>query len=505
MSPQRPRATDAMQKIAILYDASQAVISTFDLDEVLSQILSILRDYFHIHRVAVVLLDPETQMLHVRSHTGWNRESEEMGLALGKGLIGTAAKLKRPIYAPNVAKDPRYIQSIPSTKSELAVPLIVRNEVVGVLDCQSDEEDFFDADTIDLLTLFSTQASIALQNAKLYSAEQRKSAQLEAINAIARQTTAVLDIDQLLQKACHFMLHSFAVDQVAMLLLEDGQLVLRAQEGKLTPRMTVGGSLSPGTGLCARAISSGKPVMENDVGRVAGYVPGFEETRSELCLPLVSLGETLGVLTVESAHANAFTAADVQPLESVADICAAAIQNARYFEKVKQMAYLDGLTGIFNRRYFETRVAEEIERAQRYQNELSVIMIDVDNFKKLNDEFGHLLGDETLRQVSSILAQNLRKVDIACRYGGEEFVILAPQTSGEHAQGVAEKLRKMVEGWSFPGVPRPVTITAGVSSYPANGKTRDELVKAADDALYRAKQDGRNRVLVAGSGLATTA
>ncbi len=494
-----------MQKIAILYDASQAVISTFDLDEVLSQILSILRDYFHLERVAVVLLDEDTNTLHVRSHTGWNRESEEMSIPLGKGLIGTAAKLKRPIYAPKVTQDPRYIMSIPSTRSELAVPLIVRDEVVGVLDCQSDQEEFFDAGTIDLLTLFSTQASIALQNAKLYSNEQRKTAQLEAINAIARQTTAVLDIGELLQRSAHFILQSFAVDHIAMLLLEDGVPVLRAHEGRLTPRIQTGSQVLPAAGLCARAIASGKPVTENDVSRVEGYVPGFEETRSEMCLPLVSLGETLGVLTVESAKANAFSAADVQPLESVADICAAAIQNARYFERVRQLAYLDGLTGMFNRRYFELRIAEEIERAQRYDNELSVVMIDIDNFKKLNDEFGHLLGDEALRQAATIFSQNLRKVDIACRYGGEEFVILAPQTSGDHAHAVAEKLRRVVEGWSFPGVPRPVTITAGVSSFPANGRTRDELVKAADEALYRAKQDGRNRVQLAGSGLATTA
>ena len=493
-----------MQKIAILYDASQAVISTFDLDEVLSQILSILRDYFHLQHVAVVLLDPVTNVLRVRSHVGWNRESEETTIHLGKGLVGTAAKLKRPIYAPKVSQDPRYIMSIPSTQSELAVPLIVRDEVVGVLDCQSDQEEFFDTETIDLLTLFSTQASIALQNARLYSNEQRKAAQLEAINNIARQTTAVLDIGELLQKSCHFILQSFVVDHVAMLLLEDGMLVVRAHEGRLTPRIPAGTQMPP-AGLCARAITSGKPVTENDVSVVEGYVPGFEETRSEMCLPLVSLGETLGILAVESAQKGAFAPADAQPLESVADICAAAIQNARYFEKVRQLAYIDGLTGIFNRRYFEMRMAEEVERAQRYENQLSVIMIDIDNFKKLNDEFGHLLGDEALRQVSAIFAQNLRKVDIACRYGGEEFVILAPQTSGDHAHAVAEKLRKVVEGWSFPGVPRPVTITAGVSSFPANGRTRDELVKAADEALYLAKQHGRNRVQLAGPGLATKA
>ncbi|MGZ4837213.1 MAG: sensor domain-containing diguanylate cyclase [Terriglobales bacterium] len=486
-----------MQKIAILYDASQAVISTFDLDEVLSQILSILRDYFHLQRVAIVLLDPETNILRVRSHTGWTQQTEVADIPLGKGLPGTAAKLKRPIYAPKVEHDPRYIMSIPSTKSELAIPLIVRDEVVGVLDCQSDQEEFFDPETIDLLTLFSTQASIALQNAKLYSAEQRKSAQLEAINTIARQTTAVLDIDELLRKSCQVIRQSFAADHVSMLLLEEGQLVLRAQEGRLTPLMTVGAALPAGAGICGLAVSSGKPVVENDVSHAPGYVVRYEETRSEMCLPLVSLGEAIGVLTLESARANAFSLAEGQPLESVADICATAIQNARYFEKVRQMAYLDGLTGIHNRRYFEMRIAEEIERAQRYQNDLSIIMLDVDNFKKLNDEFGHLLGDETLRQVSTIFSQHLRKVDFACRYGGEEFVILVPQTPADQAQGVAEKLRKVVEGWSFPGVPRPVTVTAGVASYPLNGRTRDELVKAADDAMYRAKQSGRNRVLLA--------
>ena len=484
-----------MQKIAILYDASQAVISTFDLDEVLNRILTILRDYFHLQHVAVLLLDAETQAISVRTHAGWNKESEEMRIPLGKGLIGTAAKLKRPIYAPRVKDDPRYICSIPSTRSELAVPLLVRDEMVGVLDCQSDQEDFFDPETIDLLTLFSTQASIALQNAQLYSQEQRKAAQLEAINAIARQTTAVLDLQELLDKACNHILHSFPVDHVAVLLLDEQQrLALRAELGHLSARIARGGTLPPGAGLSGRAIQSGKPVVENDVQAVPGYVHGFEETRSEMCLPLICFGETLGVLALESARKDAFPPGDVQPLESVADICANAIQNARYFERVRQMAYVDGLTGMFNRRFFEMRILEEIERAQRYRHGLSIIMVDIDNFKKLNDEFGHLLGDEVLRQVGTLFSQQLRKVDMACRYGGEEFVIIAPETGGDQATAMADKLRKVVETFPFAGVPRPVTISAGIAEYPACGEDRDALVRSADAALYSAKQEGRNRI-----------
>ncbi len=493
-----------MQKIAILYDASQAVLSTFDLDEVLSQILCIMRDYFHLQHVAILLMDPETQTLRPRTHAGWNKYSEKTCLPLGRGLVGTAAKLRRPIYAPDVSHDPRYIPTIPSTRSEIAVPLLVRNEVVGVLDCQSDVPNFFDSDTIDLLTLFSTQASIALQNAQLYSQERRRAAQLEAINALSRHTTAVLDMDELLEKSCSTILSAFPVDHVAILLLEEQRLYLRAHKGRLTLRFPERGDIPAGAGLTRRAVDSGRPVVENDVTSVKGYVPGYVETKSEMCLPLISLGETIGVLALESARAGAFTANDVQPLESVADICAAAIQNARYFDRIRHMAYVDGLTGIFNRRYFEMRITEEMERARRYENALALIMVDIDHFKRLNDEFGHLLGDEVLRQVSTLFDQNLRKSDIVSRYGGEEFVVLMPQTTVEHAASAAEKLRKTVEAHSFPGVARPVTISMGVASFPVDGDSRDALVAAADRALYIAKQAGRNRVIVASSHAANS-
>lgn len=124
-------------------------------------------------------------------------------------------------------------------------------------------------------------------------------------------------------------------------------------------------------------------------------------------------------------------------------------------------------------------------------------MVDIDHFKQFNDEFGHLLGDEVLRQVSAILSQQLRKSDVLSRYGGEEFAIVAPETGLESALAVADKLRRVVESWHFPGVARPVTISAGVAEFPLQGGTRDELVRAADEALYAAKQSGRNRVVTA--------
>jgi diguanylate cyclase (GGDEF)-like protein len=482
------------QKIALLYDASQAVLSTVDLDEVLNQILTIVRDYFNLQSGSVLLLDASKQELFVRAHFGQACQQPGYRISIEQGLIGAAARLQRPVYAPDVSKDPRYMAQVAETKSELAIPLIAREQIVGVLDLQSSQLEYFDAETIDLLALFSTQASMALENARLHSLERRRADQLEAINAIARQTTALLDLDELLRVVCNLLLEWLRVDHVTVLMVEGDALRLRAHEGRLTPSLALGAMLSPGVGLAGRALASGRSVIENNVNEVDGYVAGLVETQSEICVPLIFLGEKLGVIALDAVRKHAFDADDRQPLESVADICAAAIQNANNFNRMKQLAYVDGLTGIHNRRFFEMRIVEELERAGRFQGRLSVIMVDIDNFKKLNDEFGHLLGDEILRSVATILRQQLRRMDMVCRYGGDEFAILVPETTGENAIRVAEKLRRYVEGHPFPGVPRPVTISCGVAAFPTHGFTRDGVVAASDAALYTAKQAGRNRV-----------
>src|SRR5205807_9864017 len=186
------------------------------------------------------------------------------------------------------------------------------------------------------------------------------------------------DLDELLTVVCRLLMDLFGIDHAAVLLAEGESLRVRAHEGRLTPNLSMGEMLSPGAGLAARSLTTGRSVIENDVKSVAGYIAGFAETLSEMCVPLVIFGEKLGVLALDSARKNAFDHDDVQPLESVADICAAAIQNARNFDRMKQLAYVDGLTGIHNRRFFEMRIVEELERASRFQGRMSVIMVDID-------------------------------------------------------------------------------------------------------------------------------
>jgi diguanylate cyclase (GGDEF)-like protein len=464
-----------MQRVAILYDASQAVLSTFDLDEVLNQVLGIVRDYFHLQSGSIMLLDESTQQLSVRAHFGDCDLASDVAVPFGKGIPGTAAKARRPIYSPDVTIDPRYLGKCASTRSELAIPLMVHDEVVGVLDCHSDQPKYFDNETVDLLTLFATQASIGLQNAKLYSMLQRRAAQLEAINAIAKRTTVELDLKELLDRLCTQLPHSFPVDRVSIYLRdEDNNLILRAQQGALPNAFKVGDILPEG--YVFTAAGDGREVVR---------------------LPLVSFGEDIGLLVSVTTQGNSFLPNDIQALESVADILATATQNARYVDRVRQLAYRDGLTGVFNRRYFDTRCVEEITRAARYGGGVSVLMIDLDHFKTINDDFGHMIGDDVLRAVSTIFCRHLRKVDVVCRYGGEEFAVILPATQGGAAAAVANKLRCAVATTQYPGVSLPVTISIGVAEFPSNGITRDDIVRAADAALYQAKEDGRNRVCLA--------
>src|SRR6185369_13585593 len=306
-----------MQKIAFLYDASHAVLSTFDLDEVLQQILAIARNYFHLQNVAILLLDKDTNELCVRSQIGWDQGRDSVSLKLEQGITGAAAVEKRPIYAPDVTKDPRYISSTRTTRSEVAIPLMVREEVVGVLDCQSENINHFTNEIIDLLTLFSTQASMALQNARLYSLERRRAQQLEVINAIAQQTTVVLEIKDLLDTVCSLIQKSFRVDHVSVLLREEDELVLRAQHGGLSLRIMEGGRLPAGTEIWGRSLATGLTLIEDDVREKVGGTCFYSETVSRMCIPLVSFGQSLGVLMLDSSASGAFQPSDRQPLESV--------------------------------------------------------------------------------------------------------------------------------------------------------------------------------------------
>jgi len=217
----------------------------------------------------------------------------------------------------------------------------------------------------------------------------------------------------------------------------------------------------------------------------------------EACVPLVAKSEPLGVMVLQDRRDGLpFGKDDAVLFQQLGSQIAIAINNAQLYA----LAVTDGLTRLFVRRYFDLRLQEEFSQARRYRRAFSIMMFDIDHFKKFNDTHGHQTGDMVLRQFAALLQRNTRQTDVCCRYGGEEMAIVLPETRIEEAAILANKLCALIRGHAFTGAEGQalsVTTSIGVAAHRDEYTGPEEMVKAADDALYRAKETGRNRVELA--------
>jgi diguanylate cyclase (GGDEF)-like protein len=248
-----------------------------------------------------------------------------------------------------------------------------------------------------------------------------------------------------------------------------------------------------------RAAETHKPRAVPDTHQDPDWVvvPLMDWIRSAATAPILTKDGLIGLLNLDSGTPGFFRPEHLERLQIFADYAAVAIEKARLFEKTQQLAATDELTGLFNRRQVLSLAAVEYERSRRYLHPLSAIMIDIDQFKRINDTYGHPVGDRVLRTLAACCRANLRAVDVIGRYGGEEFLVLMPETDHEKALEAAERIRRQVESIRLPTSRGQVqaTISLGVSTLPVGcDLPLDQLIVNADDALYAAKDAGRNRV-----------
>jgi diguanylate cyclase (GGDEF)-like protein len=252
--------------------------------------------------------------------------------------------------------------------------------------------------------------------------------------------------------------------------------------------------------LVRKVCEMNEPIRVKDVTRREDYEPLSSKAASVMLVPLIAHGQNNGVLAAESDEKDTFTERAIQMLSVVARSTALAMENAELHKRTEELTINDELTETYNYRYFVQKLQEEKRRAARYNLPLSLVMVDIDWFKKLNDTYGHEAGNAVLKELSKIIKRCIRDVDIFARYGGEEFVIILPQTPLAEASRIGERIREQVEAAVIdaPGGTDKlrITVSAGVSSFPENGKSQEELVSVADQALYRAKGEGRNLVCV---------
>jgi diguanylate cyclase (GGDEF)-like protein len=331
-------------------------------------------------------------------------------------------------------------------------------------------------------------------------------ADLELLNAINLSLSSTLDREETLESIRRFFQTTFILDQFSLMLRTGSKGELEVVSSFSAPFENGQWVELDENSIFSVVIHNKKPI----------YIPnGQTENRyscselfdnaegSFLSLPLkLPPDHIIGVLNLHRKQIEAFSASEITRLSHLANHVASVIDKMLIFHQTKLLSITDPLTGIYNRRYFDERFTREMTRAVRYKRALSLLMIDIDHFKKYNDTLGHLMGDVALKRVACLLENKIRRADILARYGGEEFVVLLPEIQIKNARIVAEKLRAAVEYEKFDGEEKlpnkNVTISIGVASLSKHVVAADELIRLADEALYAAKRAGRNCVCEAG-------
>jgi len=320
------------------------------------------------------------------------------------------------------------------------------------------------------------------------------------INAISTS----VEIKEIVESAGNNLPNLFDFSSFGVFWKEDLLLILYEEES-CPPAFTqevVNNMLKVFSTLGGESVDAGQIVLQTEKRKLRPrqmIMDPNAAVKSYLMLPLAMEGEILGCISLNSDQPNAFDAQDLQFFSVIGYQMAATLRHFQRFSSVKNMAIYDTLTGLHNRRYFEERLEVEAQKCFSSNTPLSLVMVDIDFFKKVNDTFGHTEGDQVLCRVSSLLKTSVRKKDIVARYGGEEFILILPEARLDETFVMAERIRRLVEETLFEVGKAQInlTLSMGISNFPSHRvKSREELMEMADQALYDAKRGGRNRVCI---------
>jgi len=330
--------------------------------------------------------------------------------------------------------------------------------------------------------------------------------ELDFFVEVSKTLTSTLELQEVLGAIIKKAKNLIKAETWSILLIDEetGDLVFDKSTGKKESRKkTRKERLKLGEGIAGWVAQEQIPVIVPDVSkdpRFRARIDGETDakTHSIMCVPIRNKGNILGVIEIVNKTIDEpFTKDDLDLMLRIVDHAAIAIERAALYQKMAEMSITDDLTKLFNTRYLNRTLEMEITRANRHRTSLSLIFMDVDHFKNVNDNYGHLVGSKLLVEMGQLLLKSLRTVDIVARYGGDEFVIVLPQTTPKNAVQIAERIRKSVELNAFlkkDGYAFKITASFGVASYPESATSKEDLLSLADEAMYRVKHQTRNGV-----------
>lgn len=486
------------KQLSLLEEAGRQIAGTLDEKEILQRTVDAITNNFGYAETAISVLTSD-QMLEIAAISGTEDFGYQPGYRqkLGEGIIGYTASLQKTYFSRNVSEDGYYYSTNTKSGSAICTPIFRQGAVHAVIYVESLEQNAFDELDIITLETLAVQVSESLQRAALYAQTQSDLQTLSMIQETSKLVAGSLDLETISQIVVNKLKETFHYSHVSIYFLKDEYLNLAAQIGY--PEEMVIRNIHISQGVSGRAIRTKSIQFIEDISKDGSFLKADRNLTSEICVPLVKEDRVLGTLNVESNQEQPLTQKDVELLSSIAGPIAISVDNARLHAELKAMATTDAVTGLSNRHLFDLAIQAEVERSERNGTQLSLIIFDIDNFKEYNDTWGHPAGDARLKAMANIIRENLRKYDIAARYGGDEFAIILSDCDQQKAFMYAQRLRQgVIAGTSnIPAKDSPIsgyTLSMGIATYPIDATQPGELVIAADHAAMRAKQQGRNRV-----------
>ncbi|MGE5230022.1 MAG: diguanylate cyclase, partial [Deltaproteobacteria bacterium] len=505
------------RRLGTLLDASRTLTASVHLDEVLAGVARLAAEAAGATYATVYEYRPHHDAIVYRAGHSLGLTPEGVhDDALGteyalsdfpgeRAILGASEAVLEQLSATALSDDRRRSMEAWKQKTCLSLPLRAGGAPQGILRLtMTDAERRFTAPELELLAALAESAGAAIHNARLFRAQEEESERLLELLEVSRRLTATFDRREVVS----------ALREGAARLLAGGTTagVWLSGAGGLTS------ATEPADGAAAGELAQEALAGSRTVDRVGAEWSG-------MAVPLAVKDRVEGVLVVAAGGHRRFAEGEREALQVLANQAAAALENERLYRRAEQEAIRDGLTGLYNHRHFQERLRQECRRAQRYGTPLSLLMLDLDDFKEFNDRFGHQIGDEALREVGQILfAVTRRGVDLAARYGGEEFAVILPHTraadlpvhgaaaggddpeapppAGAGALIVAERVRAAIAGHAFPGHGgrryARTTVTVGVADL-RDGDDAASLIAAADAVLYEGKRSGRDQVVARGA------
>jgi diguanylate cyclase (GGDEF)-like protein len=486
--------------------------NTLDLEELYTVFANVVKKKLAIRRLAIFLYRQTTGGLELVFSKGLgelNFQIKKNKSGLWKSIL--SGELFEVTDEPGNLLFPAEFEKhgFEKLQSKLWAPLGMRDELVGLVTfgAKGDDQSFNDAERY-FLQQVAAHAAVCIKTCRLYEKREKEKEDLDKtlqnlslLYSIGKAMNYISDLKKLLQfilgqaieitsaEKGSLMLHDMETNQLNIRVLAGSEA--KAYQEKVNNNEIKCRSFKPGEGIAGRVFLTAKPIVVNNIEKDDVFVDSETSyVRSIACIPMVVYNDVIGVINVTNKrYGRHFTDDDVEMLKAVADQAAVAINKAQLWD----MAVTDSLTGLYVRRYFMVKLHEEVHRAERYNNILSIVMADLDRFKNINDTYGHDAGDRVLKDIGRFLQQNVRDVDMVARYGGEEFVIMIPEAAKDAAYSLSERLRKKFARLKFENLPQ-ITISLGIATYPFDGKEAEDLLRKADAAMYAAKRAGRNQV-----------